>query len=309
MQQIAQRIAQRIAVMGAGAVGSYFGGMLARAGADVTLIARGEHLEALRRDGLFIDSKNFQERVPVRASEDSAAVRDAELILFSVKTTGTADAARSIAPHLGPGAIVLSMQNGVDNVEQIGAASGIPAFAAVVYVAASLPEPGRMRHEGRGDLVVGDERREQIAVIAETFAHAGVKCRITDNIEGELWKKFLLNCAGNAVTALGRAPYSVAAYNEFAWRVVAEALTETRNVANAAGVQLPSDSADAAGVIETFKKYGAATSSTLQDIVRGRHTEIDSLNGYVARRGDELGVPVPVNRTLHALVKLLEASL
>jgi 2-dehydropantoate 2-reductase len=302
-------IAQRIAVMGAGAVGSYFGGMLARAGADVTLIARGPHLEALTRDGLFIDSKHFQERVRVRASGDPAAVRDAELVLFSVKTTGTAEAARGIAPHLARGAIVLSLQNGVDNVAQIHSASGIPAFAAVVYVAASLPEPGRMLHEGRGDLVVGDPRAAEVAIIAETFAHAGVKCRITDNIEGELWKKFLLNCAGNAVTALGRAPYSVAAYNEFAWKVVAEALTETRNVANAAGVQLPSDSADAAGVIETFKKYGAATSSTLQDIVRGRRTEIDSLNGYVARRGEELGVPVPVNRTLHALVKLLEASL
>ena len=300
---------QRIAVMGAGAVGSYFGGMLARAGADVTLIARGAHLEALMRDGLFIDSKHFKERVHVRASGDPAAVGGAELILFSVKTTGTADAARAIAPHLAPHAVVLSLQNGVDNLAQIRAAANIAAFAAVVYVAASLPEPGRVLHEGRGDLVVGDERQQEVAAIAETFEHAGVKCPITDNIEGELWKKFLLNCAGNAVTALGRAPYSVAARNEFAWRVVADALSETRNVAQAAGVLLPADSADAAGVIETFKKYGAATSSTLQDIERGRRTEIDSLNGYVARRGEELGVPVPVNQTLHALVKLLEESL
>lgn len=306
---MAGKIIERVAVMGAGAVGSYFGAMLARAGADVTLIARGAHLEALTRDGLFVDSKHFQERVPVRVSGEPAAVRNAELVLFSVKTTGTVEAARAIAPHLAPNALVLSMQNGVDNLAQIRAAAEIPAFASVVYVAVSQPQPGRVRHEGRGDLIVGDARRQQTADIAETFEHAGVKCRITDNLEGELWKKFLLNCAGNAVTGLGRAPYSVAAKNEFAWRVVADALTETRNVAHAAGVQLPPDSADAAGVVETFRKYGAATSSTLQDIERGRRTEIDSLNGYVARRGEELGVPAPVNRTLHALVKLLEESL
>jgi 2-dehydropantoate 2-reductase len=300
---------QRISVMGAGAVGSFFGGMLARAGLDVTLIARGEHLAALTRDGLFLDSKHFQERIRVRASGDPAAVRDAEMVLFAVKTTGTAEAARAIAPHLAPGAVVLSLQNGVDNVAQIQASAGIAAFAAVVYVAVSLPEPGRVRHEGRGDLVVGDPRRDQVAAIAETFERAGVKCRITDNIEGELWKKLLLNCAGNAVTALGRATYAVAAQNEFACRVVAEALEETRNVSLAAGVQLPADSADAAGVVDMFRKYGPATSSTSQDIERGRHTEIDSLNGYVARLGEELGVPVPVNRTLHALVKLLEQSL
>ena len=110
---------QRIAVMGAGAVGSFFGGMLARAGLDVTLIARGEHLAALTRDGLFLDSKHFQERLRVRASGDPAAVRDAEMVLFAVKTTGTAEAARAIAPHLAPGAVVLSLQNGVDNVAQI----------------------------------------------------------------------------------------------------------------------------------------------------------------------------------------------
>lgn len=299
---------ERIAVMGAGAVGSYFGGMLARAGADVTLIARGAHLEALVRDGLFMDTKHFQERVRVRASGDPAAVKGAELVLFCVKTTGTHEAAKAIAPHLAPGAAVLSLQNGVDNLAQIRAASGIEAFASVVYVAASQPEPGRVKHDGRGDLVVGDARTKEVTEIAQTFGRASVKCRITDNIEGELWKKFLLNCAGNAVNALGGGTYAQAARNPYTAWVVSDALAETKAVARAAGVRLPEDSADPAGVIDTFKKYGPATSSTAQDIQRHRKTEIDALNGYVARRGEELGVPTPVNRTLHALVKLLEES-
>ena len=169
---------QRIAVMGAGAVGCYFGGMLARAGADVTLIARGAHLDALVRDGLFLDTLQFKERVKVRASADASAVSGAELVLFSVKTTGTEDAARAMAPHLAPGARVVSLQNGVDNLEKIRAVSGIEAFGSVVYVAASIPEPGRVLHGGRGDLAIGDPRAKDVAAIAETFSRAGVPCRV-----------------------------------------------------------------------------------------------------------------------------------
>ncbi len=126
----------RIAVLGAGAVGSYFGGMLARAGARVTLIDRRAHVEAIARDGLFLDSIRFQEYVAVAASTQADAARDAELVLFCVKTVDTESAARALAPHLAPGAILVSLQNGVDNVERIRAAAGIEALPAVVYVAA-----------------------------------------------------------------------------------------------------------------------------------------------------------------------------
>jgi len=301
---------QRIAVMGAGAVGSFFGGMLARAGAEVTLIARGPHLEALQRDGLFIDSIHFQERVQVRASAEPAAVRGAELVLFCVKTLDTESAARSIAPHLGPGAVALSLQNGVDNAEKIRAATGMEALPAVVYVAASLPEPGRVRHAGRGDLVLGDSPREPAAAIASTFERAGVPCRLTENIQGELWQKLVLNCASNAVTALCRAGYALAARNPFTRQTMIQAVEETVNVARAAGVRMPVDTQElTANLLKLFESYGEAVSSTAQDLARGKRTEIDALNGYVARRGAELGVPAPVNQTLHALVKLVEDTL
>jgi 2-dehydropantoate 2-reductase len=298
---------KRIAVMGAGAVGCFFGGMLARAGADVTFIARGPHLEALARNGLFLDSIHFQQRVPVRASAEPAAVRGAELVLFSVKTVDTETAAKSIAPHLSPGALVLSLQNGVDNVARISAAAGLSALASVVYVAASLPEPGRVKHAGRGDLVIGDSPAQQVAAIRDTFEPAGVPCRLSDNLDGELWQKLTLNCCGNAVSALTRSGYGPAVRNPLVRDVMQTALDEARDVARAAGVRLPDDGPEnSANAMNLLENYGSATSSTEQDIARGRRTEMDSLNGYVARRGAELGVETPVNRTLYALVKLLE---
>lgn len=301
----------RVAVLGAGAVGSYFGGMLTRAGARVTLIGRRTHIEAIARDGLFLDSIRFQEHVAVAASTQADAARDAELVLFCVKTVDTESAARVLAPHLAPGVILVSLQNGVDNLERIRAAAGIEALPAVVYVAAAMTAPGRVKHVGRGDLVIGhprNERREDLQRVAQCFERAGVPCRIAENIEGELWLKLIMNCAGNAVTALAQASYGQAARNELTRQVMAEVAREAIAVAHAAGVALPPGDLVAAG-LKLAQDLGAATSSTAQDITRGKRTEIDALNGYVARRGTELGVPTPVNHTLFALVKLLEDSL
>ena len=296
----------RVAVMGAGAVGSYFGGMLARAGAPVTLIGRRAHVEEIAREGLFIDSVNFQERVNATASTEAEAARGAQLVLFSVKTLDTEAAARALAPHLDPGAIVVSLQNGVENVERIRATSGIEALPAVVYVAASLPAPGRVKHAGRGDLVMGHaQRKPDIERVAASFAPAGVPCRIADNIEGEMWVKFILNCAGNAITALGRTSYGGATCHELARQVMTATAQEAVAVARAAGVALPSADLVAMG-LKMAEGLGSATSSTSQDIERGKRTEIGAFNGYIARRGAELGVPTPVNHTLYALVKLLE---
>ncbi len=295
--------------MGAGAVGCYFGGMLARAGAPVTLIGRRARVEAISRDGLFLDSIQFQQPVSVAAATQVDAARDAELVLFCVKTLDTETAAQALAPHVAAGAIVVSLQNGVDNAERIRRAAGIAALPAVVYVAASMIAPGRVKHVGRGDLIIGDaQRKEDVARVAEVFARAGVPCRISENIEGELWTKLIMNCAGNAVTALAHASYGAAARNEYTRKVIAAAAREGMEVARAAGVNLPPADLSAAG-LKLAQDLGNATSSTAQDLARGKRTEMDALNGFLARRGEELGVATPVNQTLFALVKLLEESL
>jgi 2-dehydropantoate 2-reductase len=300
----------RVAVLGAGAVGCYFGGRLARAGAPVMLIGRPQHVEALQRDGLWLESRRGQERVPVAASVAVEAARDAAVVLFCVKTLDTDEAARSLGPHLAPNAVALSLQNGVDNVDRIRAAGGFEALPAVVYVAAAMTGPGRVKHTGRGDLILGDPwggRRGEVEHLAGLFSRAGVPCVVSDSIEAELWTKMSMNCAYNAVSALGRAKYGRVAQHPHAREVLRLAVEEAAAVARAAGIHLPE-----AELVEAAFRLGEAMSearsSTAQDIDRGKRTEIDALNGYVARRGAELGVPTPVNQTLHALVKLLEEA-
>jgi 2-dehydropantoate 2-reductase len=298
----------KIAVVGAGAVGGYFGGLLARAGAPVMMIGRPAFVDAVQHNGLFLDTLHFQETVRVEASAELAAIRGAEIVLFCVKTTDNAATAKGLAPLLAPSTLILSMQNGVDNVEQIRAAASLDALPSVVYVASSVPEPGKVKHVGRGDLVVGP-KNEKTERIASLFSSANVPCRISENIEGELWTKLIWNCALNAVSALGRAKYGLVASSADAWKVVEAAVYEVLAVARAANIHPPGledPKAALAGALKIATQMAEALSSTAQDMNRGKRTEIDSLNGYVSRRGAELGVPTPVNHALYALVKLAE---
>jgi len=300
----------RVAVLGAGAVGCYFGGMLARAGAPATLIGRPAHVEAIRREGLLLDTLQFKERVPVAASTDAAAVAGAEFVLVGVKSGDTEAAARSMAPHLAQGATVVSLQNGVDNAARMRPLVDAEVVAAVVYVGCQMGGPGHVRHTGRGDLVVGgagSAGMQRAGAVAALFERAGVPCRVSDNVDGELWTKLIINCAYNAVCALSRLPYGPMIASPWSREVMPQIVEEAVAVARADGVRL-----DADGLMERVWKIGEAMptqlSSTAQDIGLGKPTEIDALNGYVARRGEALGVPAPVNRTLHALVKLLESA-
>lgn len=289
-------------------MGGYFGGLLARAGAPVVMIGRPAFVEAVKKGGLFLDTLYFQESVRVEASTELSAARGAEIVLFCVKTTDNASTARALAPLLAPGAIVLSFQNGVDNVEQIRAAASIDALPTVVYVAASVPEPGRVKHVGRGDLVFGP-RNEKTERVAALFARANVPCRISDNIDGELWTKLIWNCALNAVSALGHAKYGQIAASADARKVVETVVDEVLAVARAANIHPPGLEDPKIAIAGAFKiatQMAEALSSTAQDMNRGKRTEIDSLNGYISRRGAELGVPTPVNHSLYALVKLVE---
>jgi 2-dehydropantoate 2-reductase len=303
----------RIAVVGAGAVGCYFGGMLARAGAPVTLIGRAQHVEAIKRDGLFIDSIHFKEHVSISASTELTAVRDAELVLFAVKTVDTEGTATLLAPYLASETNVVSLQNGVDNAERMDFAAGIQAISAVVYIAAEMSGPGQVKHSGRGDLVIGNPVSNQgpseseLVEIAEAFTRAGVPCRISQNITLELWTKLIMNCAYNALSALSRARYGRLVNDAGSVEMMRQVVAEGVAVGNAAGVRLSADKLIAA-VLELGRVVPEALSSTAQDIARGKSTEIDSLNGFLVHRGAETGVPTPVNQTLYSLVKLLERT-
>jgi 2-dehydropantoate 2-reductase len=294
---------ERIAIVGAGAVGCYFGGMLARRGIPVTLIGRAHHVDAIGRDGLFLERADFQGYIRLDADTRIEAVADASIVLLSVKTTDTETAATAIAPHLRQGALLVSFQNGVDNVDRIKQATGLDAIPCVVYVAAAMSGAGRVAHHGRGDIVIGNIPR-----IASVFRDAGIGCRISDNIAGELWTKLVMNCAYNAISAVTRSRYLPIKDNPLTRGVMQELVNEVVAVGTAAGVVLPSSEHLMDAALKLGDAMAAATSSTEQDIARGRATEIDSLNGYVSRRGKELGIPTSVNSTLFALVKLIELS-
>src|SRR4051812_39300138 len=225
----------KIAVMGAGAVGCYYGGMLARAGHDVTLIGRPQHVEAVRRSGLLLDTQSFQAHVPTQASTDASGARDAKLVLFCVKSTDTESAARALAPHLEPDALVLSLQNGVDNVERLRSVLPQEIAAAAVYVATEMAGPGHVKHHGRGELVIGATTRE----IAAAFTAAGVPVQISDNVMGALWEKLVINCAYNALSAISQLPYGRLVQGENVGAVMRDVVQECLAVARGAGASLP----------------------------------------------------------------------
>ncbi|HEY7378904.1 MAG TPA: ketopantoate reductase family protein [Steroidobacteraceae bacterium] len=300
----------RIAVVGAGAVGCYYGGMLARAGAPVTLIGRAQHVDAIQRDGLFLDGVRVQERIRVAASASIEAVRDAQLVLVCVKTTDTETTAKQIAALVRQ-AQVVSLQNGVDNAERMRAAAELEVFAAAVYVAAEMAGPGHVRHSSRGDLVIGATRAgvplARLEELARIFNRADIPCQVTADIRATLWKKLVLNCTYNAISALARARYGRIVRDPGMRALLVRVAEETVSVARAAGVQLEVAEQVAAG-LKLGEIMPEALSSTAQDIARGKRTEIDSLNGYVVRLGEKLGVATPINYTLYRLVKMLEEA-
>jgi 2-dehydropantoate 2-reductase len=304
-----------VAVMGAGAVGCFYGGMLALAGVPVTLVGRPHHMDPVARDGLVIVREGRRDVVAVGVATDPAAVAGADVVLVCVKSPNTAATARAMRPHLRADATIVSLQNGVSNADAMLDAVDQVVLAAAVWVGAYMEGDGIVRHTGRGDLVLGVTRSgarrpgaaSRAQAIATMFEAAGVACPVAHDVEKVLWHKLAINCAFNAVSALGRSRYGRMARDPATREVMTEALRETLAVAHASGIALD-DAEVHAAAWRTADAMSAQYSSTAQDILRGKPTEIDMLNGYVAQRGAQLGIDTPVNRTLHALVRLREAG-
>ena len=305
-----------VAVVGAGAVGSFYGAMLARAGHRVTLIGRAAHVRAIEGSGLELEMAGRTQTIRLAASVDLAAVHGAELVLFCVKSTDTDAVARELAPHLDAGALVLSLQNGVENAPSIAAQVPNTVVPAVVYVATAMPQPGRVAHYGRGDLVIGPlnaadaanaEVMQRLDDLVAFFAGAQVPVRISADVIADLWSKLMVNCAYNAISGIAQAPYArlaaLAPVRELQHAVVAEVVA----LAEAERVNLPL-AASLEAMARIAPAMPAQLSSTAQDMARAKPSEIDHLNGFVVRRGRELGVPTPANQALYALVKLIEAG-
>lgn len=293
----------RIAIMGAGAVGCYYGAMLARAGCPVALVARRRHADAVNERGLLLERADFAAHVPVAATTEPSGVAGADVVLFCVKSSDSRAAALAMAPHLKEGATVLSLQNGVENVEALQSVLPRGVVRAVVFVAAEMAGDGHVRHNGRGELTIGPSPHSE--AIARTFGAAGIPVTVSPDVLGVAWRKLVVNCSWNALSALTQMPYGPLGRSEGVPGVIAAVVGECAAVAAADGVAIPADYADTV-IASTIDTMPDQRSSTAQDLARGKQSEIGFLNGYVVRRGAELGVATPVNLTLQTLVRLAE---
>ena len=293
----------KIAVMGAGAVGCFYGGMLARGGHEVVLIGRPAHVEAItKRGGLRFESAIFDGVIPLKADTEPSAVAGADVVLFCVKSADTEEAGRQIAPHLMSDAVVISLQNGVDNAERLAAVIERSVVPSVVYVAAGMGGPGHIQHHGRGDLIIGPSPRSED--IAKTFAESAIPTTVSDEVLARLWDKLIINCAYNALSAIAQLPYGRLFEVKATQEVMESVIIECIAVASALGIAVSPDIRD-----KTFalvKVMPDQYASTAQDLARGRPTEIDYLNGHVVRMGARCGIPTPSNLVLQVAVKLRE---
>jgi 2-dehydropantoate 2-reductase len=299
----------RIAIMGSGAVGGYFGARLAAAGHELTFITRGAHLAAMRRSGLQIDTPNGNLHVHNAVFTDNpAAARTADLVLFCVKSYDTEIAAKVLAARLGDRTPILSLQNGVDNVETLTRFwSAERIFAGVVYIGAELHAPGVIRHFSGGKIIFGrlDGTAGAAAELIErTLLGAGVGCVISPNILAVQWAKLLWNAPFCAISCLTGANAKEIAESATLTRLALDCMAEVQAAARTRGIDL------ARSLFEETMAFshnlGAFKPSMLQDLEARKPLEYEAFNGLVVRSLSQAGEPAPVNQSLYALLQQLD---
>lgn len=295
----------RIAIMGSGGVGGYYGARLAKAGHDVHFVARGAHAETMRVRGLLVrsDAGDLQlERVSV--VEDPKEIGSADLVVIAVKLWDTDAAARATVPLVGPDTAVISLQNGVEKDEVIAAIVGREHLVgALTYIIARIVEPGVISQSGTLHRVIVGEFAGGISPradrIAAAFAEAGTDASASPDIRREIWQKFAFLSSSSAVTAVTRLPMGAVRTNPATRAMLRDAIAEVVLVARAEGVAIGDDFVDAQlRFVDSLPSSGRA--SMANDLLRGGRLELEWLSGAVVRRGERAGVPTPVHRTLYA---------
>ncbi len=297
----------RIAMVGAGGVGGYFGGLLAAAGADVTFVARGAHLAALRRDGLSIESPVRPiAGLEVQATDDPSTVGIVDQVVIAVKLWDLEAAAEAARPMIGPDTAIVSFQNGVDAADRLAAIYGAgPVLGGVCHIGASIGRPGVIAHVGKmAKLTVGElDGRPSVRLqrFADACTGAGIEFHASGNVHRAIWEKFVFLSAFSGITALARSPIGPLRAVPGARAALYAAMAEGVAVARAHGGDLPPDHADK--VITFIDGLAPAMkSSMLNDLERGARLELPWLSGAVVRLGAEKGVPTPTHSLVSALL-------
>jgi 2-dehydropantoate 2-reductase len=299
----------RIAIMGAGGTGGYFGGLLARAGEDVTFIARGAHLQAIQARGLTIKSAsagNFT--IPAQATNEPATLPPVDLVLFCVKTYDTESAAQLIRPIVGPDTVVFSIQNGIDNRERMARVLGERAvMSGVAQIFSTVEAPGVIAHRSSGmaKIALGEldgKPSRRVQQLLPVLQKAGIDATQAPDIQVALWEKFLGICGNAGMCSLTRLPIGPVLACPETRSMYQETLQEVYAVARARGVALHQDCV-ARWTALADKLAPGLRSSMANDLNAGRRLELESLNGTVVRLGREHGVPTPCNSSIYAALK------
>jgi 2-dehydropantoate 2-reductase len=305
----------KIAIMGAGGVGGYFGGLLAKGDHDVHFLARGAHLKAIKKDGLTIEGVEEEGfTLPVSATENPEDIGPVDLVLFCVKSYDTDSSASMLSPLLGPETVVLTLQNGVDNEEKIQKIIGKEkVMGGVAYMSSQVIQPGIIRKAGGPRKIVFGEMdgsmTERAKEIRKVFESGGIDCEISEQIQKVLWEKFLFICAMGGMTAVTRKPIGPIRKFPQAWEMCIAVMREVGEVAKALSIPLDGEIVEkSTSLIQGFPENTRA--SLLADLEMGKRLEIDALNGTVVRLGEEHGVSTPTNRFIYQCLKLhdLEAE-
>jgi 2-dehydropantoate 2-reductase len=307
----------RIAVLGSGAVGGYYGAKLARAGHEVIFVARGAHLDAIRERGLEIRSPALGDfTVRARAESDTVRVGRVDLVLYAVKAYDNATALPAIAPMLGPETSILTLQNGVDSVAELAAMYGEgPVVGGTTYIATALAGPGLIEQTGTHRRIVLGEvfgalprMSGRVRRIHEALAAADVQSEAAEDGRTPVWEKFIFLVALAGFTGAARQPTGVVWNDPLIRAQFLDACREVERVARAEGVPVAAD------IIDRIAEYvgkipGSMRSSLLIDLSQGKRIEVEALQGSVVRRAARLGIPVPIMTTLYAVLKPWAAGL
>ena len=298
----------RIAIMGAGAVGGYYGGRLAQAGHDIAMITRGEHLRAIRASGLALNGPAGDAVVSsVQATDDAAQVAPVDVVLFCVKLYDTEDAARAIKPLLAKGGVCITLQNGVDAHERIGAIVGNGrVMGGLAFVSALIEKPGSIRCKSKAPTIKFGETDGRISERATRFRDAcvaaGIPAEVVADIRAALWHKFVGLAVNASLTSLVRQPAGVCYHDPDLLALARAGFSEAAAIARALGVTLPEDIVE--WQIRNHQNFPADMyASMYHDVARGRRLELESLSGYIVGKGRELGVPTPFHAMAYACLK------
>ncbi|MGE0669165.1 MAG: ketopantoate reductase family protein [Sphingomonadales bacterium] len=303
----------KIAIMGSGGVGGYFGAKLALAGNDVTFIARGAHLDAIRKNGLRVKTDDGEMLVkPAQATDDPATIGPVDVVLFTTKLYDTLEAAEQLKPVMGPGTFIITIQNGISGADLIGQVLGRDnVLAGSTYIVSHLEGPGVIHHMGQYQRIVFGELDGRMSNRGRSFEtacrEAGISVEFSDKVQTTMWEKFIPLTVMSGMTSVTRLPIGPILDDPALAAMVDAAVAEAVSVARARGIELQEGTAERVQKTVRLAPYDTK-SSMLVDLERGKKMELPWLSATVASLGEELGVPTPTHKFIATVLKLHAAG-